>query len=182
MTNDSGRATITFTPPVVSGPVRVRLVSPGVDTLTVMLFVGVPGLIELPESSQYGLTGASALTPLHTCCNHWGARAMVDSLKVLADSVAARASTEITYNDISLRWGGIFEVGRDSLRWRPPHSWHRIGLDVDIRTHGVSFRDRQLIAGFWGRIGGFVVDEVRLDSLGNETSNSHWHLAVRRNR
>jgi len=62
----------------------------------------------------------------------------VDSLK----------QRKLDINDISLPYGGLFDV---SGQWRSEHSYHREGLDVDVRTErpgraGVKVRNQQ---GLW---------------------------------
>lgn len=40
----------------------------------------------------------------------------------------------VSYNDISLPKGGVFDIG--STRWNRPHSLHRRGLNVDVNKPG----------------------------------------------
>ncbi len=92
----------------------------------------VPGLIHMPEGPGYELVGATSRHPV----GWYGAIEMVNALKALAVTVADSIPglPPMGYNDMSLVWGGSFDLNGN---WGPPHCSHRFGRGVDFRTRGL---------------------------------------------
>ena len=72
-------------------------------------------------------------------------------------------ANKLAYNDISLQFGGLFDIG---AMWGTPHKIHRLGTNVDLRLVPVEHRQtlRQIIHG--SGISNIYVEE----------SPPHWHL------
>lgn len=69
------------------------------------------------------------------------------ALTAIADFFLNSTGSKISYNDISLPKGGVFDFKAEDLNppprqppnpkpWQPPHASHRTGLDVDINKPG----------------------------------------------
>jgi len=87
--------------------------------------VRVPGLYEMASGSSYRLTGATTTHPE----NHYGKHSTIVLMRMIADEYYAETGTTLGINDMSLPWGGLFDV---SGNWSTPHISHREGKDVDI--------------------------------------------------
>jgi len=137
----------------------------GPDTVRVM----VSGLQELGPGTDYELIGQTAS---HTQ-NHYSTASLIASLRILANAYAkAFPGDRLAYNDISLQFGGLFDVGKDKVSgalipWRTPHVTHRLGTEVDLRLVPTSYRQalRHLI-----KLSG--ISRVRV-----EDTPPHWHLS-----
>ena len=112
------------------------------------LEIRVPGLLPLGEGDNYVLVGGTSghtgpgvfsgyMMPDN---NHYGVPSVLDSLASFADTWASVVvediaepddQTPLYYNDISLPSGGMFDVCGN---WHSPHTFHRVGRDIDIRT------------------------------------------------
>ncbi len=95
------------------------------------LNVKVPGLVELEVGAEYNLVGD---TPEHPY-NHFGRPETITLLKSIAQDYYSQFSTyprfsKLEINDMSLVWGGVFDV---SNNWKPDHQEHRYGRQVDVR-------------------------------------------------
>lgn len=97
------------------------------DTLNVR----VPELFELPDAIYYKRIGQ---THFHLS-NHWGTASVIDHLQAIAMAWFLEHTNEhiIMYNDISLEYGGMFDVN-GQWNTNSGHKSHRIGTDVDVRT------------------------------------------------
>ena len=51
------------------------------------------------------------------------------NLESLVREFATQGWGTIAFNDASLNWGGVYDINNN---WRPPHSTHRKGEDIDI--------------------------------------------------
>jgi hypothetical protein len=93
------------------------------------------GLLPLQDGPGYVLTGETSRHPDH----HYGTTKFLDALKAIAKDFAdsSQGATPLGYNDISLRWGGVFDVSTGS-EWHPPHCGHRMGDNCDMRTHTIA--------------------------------------------
>lgn len=160
----SGRAVVdSFVASQVAGRyiVTASLAAASAIKDTVNLTVAVPGLELFPESQNYVKVGGTckhhgpsdkSLAEVPADCrtpdnNHYAAQLVRDSLPLVANKwVDSLGQDALMINDISLPYGGLFDV---SGHWRPEHSEHREGLDVDIRTaipgvrNGVKVRNAQ---------------------------------------
>lgn len=99
------------------------------------------GLLPLQDGPGYVLTsGADNITrhPDH----HYGTPRFLDALKAIAKDFAdsSQGAPPLGYNDISLRWGGVFDISTGS-EWHPPHCGHRMGDNCDMRTFTIAGPD-----------------------------------------
>jgi hypothetical protein len=81
--------------------------------------------------TYYTLIGSTMSHPI----NHFGKPSTITTLKQIAWDYYLEFSTysafsKLEVNDMSLRWGGLFDIGGN---WRPPHSEHRYGRQADLR-------------------------------------------------
>jgi len=94
--------------------------------------VGLPTLQELGAGTGYVLTGDKLPHP----SNHWGEPNFVSAVVSVADSFNREyPDTTLRYNDISLQYGGVFDVQtatQTGYDWTPPHRGHRRGTNMDI--------------------------------------------------
>lgn len=134
-TGPSGVAKVYFVASEVSGPVRVQGTSASATRDTVSVDVRISGLVPLGPGAHYVFTGA--IPDRHTD-NHYGTPSALDAFRQFADSVHDWIGEPLGINDISLEWGGLFDVGGQS--WSIPHGYHRRGTHADIRTKYASQR------------------------------------------
>jgi hypothetical protein len=107
---------------------------------TVNIQVKVPGFVEFGTGDYWYLSGS---IPNHPS-NHWCVQTMKDSLSAaLNDFYDWSGSKEgkdqyikLGVNDMSLTWGGLFDIDGDWNIDNPSHSFHRVGLSVDINNTG----------------------------------------------
>lgn len=121
------------------------------------IFVRIPGLSTLVAGANFNLIGQ---TPTHPD-NHYGTTQFKTTLVTIANTYAAKfPGNKIEYNDMSLQFGGIFDI---FAGWQPPHSSHRFGNDVDVRLVPTAQRAdlKSIIKGAGVRV--FV-------------EGNHWHL------
>jgi len=172
--------------------IRARSVSDTTKFDTLSVKTRVPGLEQLADGTNFDLVGG---TPKHhgppgfvQDNNHYAAQIVRDSLPLMANVwVDSLANLRLFANDISLPYGGLFD---HKGTWAAPHSTHRIGLDVDIRTElltltpprqGVKIRNEENEL-----VGNAEFEElakrfgVRLPDIHEEnTENEHYHLYYR---
>ncbi len=102
--------------------------------LTIKVAAWIPDLVGMGSGRGFTLTGA---LPQHPS-NHFGLPEVNGRLVQLADYYAADPTREIlSYNDMSLVWGGLFDIGPTAdfpnrLFWQPPHDEHRVGRQIDV--------------------------------------------------
>jgi len=109
---------------------------------TVNLQVKVPGLIEFGTGDYWTLTGFTSNQGKNHLSNHWCTQKMKDSLSAaLKDFYDWSGSEEggdqyikLGVNDMSLLWGGLFDISGNWNIDHPSHSFHRVGLSVDINN------------------------------------------------
>lgn len=100
-------------------------------------------LVVLGEGYDYELVGGTAthLGPPESYpldYNHWGVQGFVDFLPQMAAAFRAQFDDRIRYNDMSLPFGGIFDI---SGTWLPPHSEHREGKNCDVGYYHIGWND-----------------------------------------
>ncbi len=150
----------------VPGGEEVVSLTVGGQTTDVHIEVRIPGLVELAAGPEYDLTGT---TPEHPSpANHFGRQGTVDALQRIATAYeqhkidnGLNAWPRVGYNDISLPFGGIFDI---SGKWRPSHHEHRLGRNVDFRL-GFNAAQRAVLRGLIAGEGAGILDE-----------GDHWHL------
>jgi hypothetical protein len=72
--------------------------------------------------------------------------------------------------DASLAWGGLYDY---KSTWKKPHTFHREGTDVDIRSTSISEDNREKFESIVCRLGGYP----NLEFAGQ--TNEHYHLYFR---
>ena len=98
--------------------------------------VGVGGLYTLPFGQQTYVN--IGWTSIHPWGNHYGTLNTVYGVQDTASQYHAEFPQHpiIAINDLSLVYGGLFDVGLS--KWSPPHETHRYGTSVDIRGNGTA--------------------------------------------
>jgi len=94
------------------------------------------GLVELPSDEglyvRCGLTasctGRDNVEPEHPAA-FYGRPELIEKVRRLAEAFRERWGAILTITDMSLPWGGLFDVDET---WTPPHTRHRNGRSVDI--------------------------------------------------
>lgn len=135
--------------------------------------VKVDQLQELSANALYSLIGQNSSHPR----NHYGMPTLNTALVELASLYASAYSTDQTasgklqYNDMSLPFGGVFDL---KFNWLRPHGEHRNGKSADLRVQAASAvppeRRKKLAA--WAM-------SVNLGILlhdGTDGTPPHWHL------
>ena len=96
--------------------------------------------------------------------NHYGTSDLIKKLKALADSLYADSSHVLRLNDLSLQFGGPFDIKNN---WDTPHQTHRLGVNGDV-----SYRSAT----------GAIIDstqfEARVNDIGG-TVQKHGHYHVK---
>lgn len=99
--------------------------------------VRVPNLILMPASGAgaWRLTGVLNSHP----GSHFATPSTITRIGAMAtDYFEATSGTSIGINDMSLEWGGLFDIGPPrGPFWSRPHNLHRTGRSVDIDRAGV---------------------------------------------
>lgn len=93
--------------------------------------VKVPDLQPLGGFISYQLTGARDAHP----ANHYGTASTVTNIGRVADAFYIANGELLGINDMSLVWGGLFDIGpppSSNVFWYTPHTSHRKGTSVDI--------------------------------------------------
>lgn len=126
--------------------------------------VGLEGLIELPDSDQYRKIGQTGVHP----DNHFGTSTLVTRMQELAAAYreAYPDATPLEYNDMSLEFGGVFDL---KSNWTPPHRGHRTGVHVDLRTRTLTEEQLKVVRKLAKNAGMAVYDETG-------TAAPHFHL------
>lgn len=90
--------------------------------------MGIEGLTLLPAGTGYTLVGA---TSKHAV-NHYATGAAISAIPLIAREYHAEfpKDGDLLVNDISLRYGGLFDIGGD---WAAPHITHRFGSQADVQ-------------------------------------------------
>lgn len=89
-----------------------------------------PELIELPNYFVYQKAGSTSAHPL----SHYGAFGAVYTLQQICEEFYSRTGLIAGINDMSLPWGGRFDLGPGygGLWWGPPHHEHMQGRNADV--------------------------------------------------
>lgn len=124
-------------------------------------------LQSLGAGSNYDLIGA---TPYHAS-NHFGTPYVNSAMEAIANEYAASPNGHrIDINDISLVYGGVFDIAGT---WSETnHQTHRMGLNVDVRYNGAgnSVQDFETFSNIAANYSG----TVQVHSAG--TPNQHIHI------
>jgi len=134
--------TTVYNAPEISGEEKITAIlmagTQVKETKDATMRVRVPELSPLPASGQYLLAGSfgePGVTSQHTD-NHNGTATTLTLLQAMAFDYFGVTGQRLCVNDLSLPWGGLFDIGNN---WAPPHGWHRVGKSVDFNTHAECF-------------------------------------------
>ncbi len=105
-----------------------------------------PTFDSLPPSGYYERRSGADNVSRHVFpFNLYGRRPLIDSLTTVAMRFRERYPRPpgplLGYNDMSLPWGGIFDID-NATAWKRPHCWHRNGLVCDVRTSNLDNQNR----------------------------------------
>jgi hypothetical protein len=147
------------------------------DTSTAIILLKMRNFVELTEGDHYVLIGANAGGSLHSM-NHFGETTLINVLKELADTAYSEQSYKLRFNDMSLIYGGPFDITNN---WNTPHQNHREGVSIDVSSTAVtddgsngSITEKQLYEWF------SELTQVFTYSIENEVQSArHYHVTVR---
>ena len=134
------------------------------------LYVVVPGLIQLSTGTNYILWGETENHPY----NHFGTKKLINTIIEIANEYKSYFpnSKSLYINDISLPWGGLFDINSD---WKSPHVLHRCGNQVDIRKIMIPEENRRKFIEIVCKKTGFLLSE------GDEPIEApHYHISIDR--
>lgn len=169
-----------YTAPEIAGTVRINIYINGAPATQPSFYFKVRerGLERLPRSNNIDEIGFSAFygfRPLTGCVakqnhpqNHWGKPQLNAKILQLAAAFKAERSKNLKVNDMSLRYGGRFDVCDN---WTDPHETHMDGRHVDIRYWNMDAADRTAFRRIARRI--FGSRNVCVDG-----PIKHWHLSI----
>jgi hypothetical protein len=132
---DGWQFKVTYTAPEVSGTIQTRgtctvpngICYGGVFTTDVK----IDGLAPMPNGLNYDLVGSWGMPGVSSqhIGNHYAAPSFAGKRVYLADLYTLQYLGRLKYNDISLQWGGLFDIYNN---WRPDHWEHRRGISADV--------------------------------------------------
>lgn len=110
--------------------------------------IKIDGLVSLPPAWSDGLHGGATYytligTTTHHPINHFGKPQTISLIKEIAWQYHREfpGAEVLNINDISLKWGGLFDVRMDSsnihVPWVTPHDFHRYGRQADLRLWSI---------------------------------------------
>ncbi|MEW5907195.1 MAG: hypothetical protein AB1734_10535 [Elusimicrobiota bacterium] len=122
----------------------------------------------MPKGAGYDLHGSTKSHPQ----NHFGTTGMINALVKLGGDWkrACPTAVNLSYNDISLPWGGLFDV---KFNWIPPHNTHRHGINIDVGKRQVKKSNREKLIRMMCDAGLHVRSEGDL-----KTEVGHYHLTL----
>lgn len=171
-TGRSGRVTVKYTAPQVSGQIKVTTnctlaTGAACDPNEQKINVAVsPRLVPLGAGGYYDLIGSYGMpnvSSMHVD-NHWVTSSFATKLKRLAESYFVKYTDKLAYNDMSLEDGGLFDIFNN---WKPDHHEHRIGISADVRLVPVERRQELLK---------MIPNAGIVGATGFEEPKNHWHL------
>ncbi len=138
-TQDDGRETFDYVSSFFGDRMRLKVetTQPNKKHLlwdTISVIEKVANLIRFHGPGNYSLTGA---TTTHTDNHYFYNQSAIDDLIEAADAFFEQewnTTGTMRLNDMSLEWGGIFDIKTGSKAWSPPHNAHRNGKSVDIEN------------------------------------------------
>lgn len=131
----------------------------------------VSGLVSMPPGGTakgYSLTGGDQWHPdNHSITPQFEAQLQQIGLEWRK---ACPNSASLLYNDMSLPWGGVFDLNRD---WKSPHKSHMFGNNADISKKWVRKGDR-------AKLLGIMCQYADVHSEGDASGETpHYHLTLR---
>lgn len=151
ITDCDGKVQFIYKAPKISGEYELiaQVAENGIiydDSKSVI--VKVPGLDPLVDSPYFEKVGApnnnettndpcrepESLTSVHYD-NHYGTNELNSDIRAISkDYFVVDNQIKLRINDLSLEWGGIFDIDNE---WTDPHFEHRIGKQADIGMKGM---------------------------------------------
>lgn len=172
VTGSNGCFTTTYSPPHISGIIGVTGTITG-TSVGADILVRVDGLFSLGTGPNHRLIGQTTSHP----DNHYALGVVNQSLKQIAADYRSEFypsgnipdDQKVAYNDISLEFGGKFDLGNKWENTNSRHGEHREGINCDVRSNNIP-------TGRWVRF-----KEI-MESRGStrthdetDTSAPHWH-------
>lgn len=123
----------------------MKLIIMGVVVEHIIFDIKIDGLQLLPFAWQDSLHGGVTYyqligdTPTHPI-NHFAKPQTIDLVKQIAWEFYKKFGKPLNINDLSLRWGGLFDY-KDT--WHPPHEAHRYGRQADIRYWDLTLEEKK---------------------------------------
>jgi hypothetical protein len=147
-TGETGILRVEFRAPEFSGEVKLTGTSGEAKKAEQTITVKVPGLVEFArQGASYSFQSSSR----HSSADFYHAPGVVEAMaQVWADYIKRHqqdpfiylmTGDKFTITAASLVWGGLYDYKGD---WRPPHSTHRSGGDIDFDDNGAE-SDPQLM-------------------------------------
>ena len=124
--------------------------------------------MQLFAGTNYTLTGEKPWHP--AAFNHYGIPLAVSSVPQICNAYIAMypGATKPEINDMSLPYGGKFDVDHDWSTSNANHGEHRVGRNVDFETVGIP-------TSRWEALNEIFFNN-NVISVNNETAAGHWHL------
>lgn len=108
--------------------------------------IKIDGLVSLPPAwsdglhggvTYYNLVGDTTQHPI----NHFAKPQTIDLIQAIAWQYHTEfpSAEVLNVNDISLKWGGLFDI---SGAWTIPHEFHRYGRQADFRLPSIPVENR----------------------------------------
>ncbi len=124
------------------------LTSDSTNADTVNMQVKVPDFVEFADGTYWNLTGTASNRGKNHLSNHWCTQKMKDSLEAAIQEFyewtltedGGKSAVELGINDMCLNWGGAFDFP-GQWKFGSAHSFHRVGLSVDIDNAGLKKTD-----------------------------------------
>jgi len=141
------------------------------DTASLTILVRISKFDSLESGAHYvliGQYGTGNVSSKHRM-NHFGSLKLIGKLKALADSLYVVRGHILRINDISIQFGGPFDISND---WNTPHQNHREGASVDIDD--VDANDHVVDPEYLERI---VTSRGFKGTFANE--GNHFHISFR---
>jgi hypothetical protein len=188
ISNSEGKNYIRYQSPEYSGKMIISAITVIEDknyTVSDTIDIRVPGLIELQPGPNYELVGtpdnhSGTNDPCRTdppasehYKNHYATQDMIDAIENIASSYnSLHNSVRLRINDISLEWGGLFDIDND---FQNGHLEHRIGKQADISKRGIDLNGECL------DIKNIILVQLIRKYTDNTHYNhsSHYHIRVR---
>ncbi|MDA8242965.1 MAG: hypothetical protein M0025_02465 [Elusimicrobia bacterium] len=136
------------------------------NSLESLIDVKVPNLVKMATGTSYILYNSVLAAQYHPE-SHWGQKSFIDELTTIANDYHAAfpKAKPIRINDISLPWGGRFDLklgwGVDShgQQSQESHTGHRLGVEGDISKISVPKANREKLLEIICKTTNFVYSE-----------------------
>lgn len=141
-------------------------------TKTVDIVVDIPGLQQLQAGNEYTLTGGTATHPGDY--NHYGTAIAVANIPLICNDYEAMypGSTNPEINDMSLPFGGKFDLNNMWINNPIQHGEHRVGRNCDFETMGIP-------GNRWAALNAIFTNNNVISVFDEIATAAHWHLRFR---